>query len=260
MKECKFCDEEFDSEREMHIHWGEEHGDELNSHQKEKVKKAEREKENQKEAKSSRRRSLLLKGLTGVTLIIFAVLVLPQIMSMFQSSPFQLDRQPMLGNENASVTVVEFGDYQCGHCKDFDNNVKPQLKEEYIDTGQVKFHYINFPVIDQNSNLAARVSEYVHENEPESFWSFHSTLFDMNTPLTRPTLVNVVTETTNITEQEINNNLGNQKYSNEAQTDQQIANSNGVTATPTVYVNGERVENTYQSIKTAIDEQLENGN
>jgi protein-disulfide isomerase len=256
MTECDFCGEDFDSDRELHLHWGEKHEDELNSHQQEKVKKAERKEENEKEVKSSRRRSLLLKGLTGVTLIIFVTLVLPQIMAMFQSSPFQLDRQPMLGDENASVTVVEFGDYQCPHCKDFENQVKPQLNEEYIETGQVKFYYINLPVIDQKSNLAATASEYVYGNEPESYWDFHSALFDIRASLTRPTVIEAVTQNTNITEQEIEEGLNQERYNDEVQADQKIANGNGVTGTPIVYVNGERVESDYQSIKNAIEKRL----
>lgn len=51
MTKCKFCEQEFGSETEMHLHWGEKHGDELNSHQKEKVKKAERSREEQKKDK-----------------------------------------------------------------------------------------------------------------------------------------------------------------------------------------------------------------
>ena len=234
--------------------------DELNSHQKEKVKKAKREEKDEKETKTQRRRNLLLKGLTATSLVVFAVLIVPQILSMFQSSPLELDRQPMMGSENASVTVVKFGDYQCGHCKDWDANVKPQLEQEYIDSGQVKFYYINFPVINQNSEIAARAGEYVYENDPENFWKFHDTLYSAQTALTRAGIITTVTQTTNISEEEISEGLDSQMARNELQADERIANGNGVTATPTIYVNGERVGNDYQSLKTAIDKQLENGN
>jgi protein-disulfide isomerase len=135
--------------------------------------------------------------------------------------------------------------------------VKPQLKEEYINSGKVKFHYINLVVINQNSNLAARASEYVQDNDPENFWNFHSTLFDLRGQLTRNSLINTVTETTNITEQEINDGLSDEKYIDEVKADRKIANGNGVTSTPTVYVNGERVGNDYESIKSAIENNLE---
>lgn len=260
MVDCEYCEEEFETDEELHIHWGEEHEDELNSHQKEKVKKAKREKENRKEAKKSKRRNLFLKGLTGITAIIFVALVLPQVMSMFQSSPFQLDRQPMLGQENASVTVVKFGDYQCPHCKTWDREVKPQLEQEYIDSGDVKFYYINLPVIGANSELAARAGEYVYENDPENFWNLHNELYGTQMQLTRTGIIDTAVETTNLTEEEIKEGLGSETARNELEADEKIANGNGVTATPTVYVNGERVGNDWDSLKSTIDNKLENGN
>jgi len=55
MAECNFCDKEFENKVDLHVHWGQEHEDELNSHQKDKVKKAERKK-NEKKTQSERRR------------------------------------------------------------------------------------------------------------------------------------------------------------------------------------------------------------
>ena len=260
MTECKFCDKDFDSKQELHIHWGEEHEDELNSHQEEKVKKAQRKKEENKEAKTQKRRNFLLKGLTGVTLVVFAVITVPQIMSMFQSSPFQLDQQPMMGDENASVTVVEFGDYQCSHCKTFDSEVKPQLKNEYIDSGEVKFYYINFPVINENSELAARAGEYVKANDPENFWDFHSELFSISGPLTQELIASTANKTTNISEEEIEEGLTSEEANSNVNTDKEVANKNGVKRTPTVYVNGERTGNSYEEIKSAVESNLENEN
>jgi hypothetical protein len=260
MKSCEFCDKEFESDRNLHIHWGEKHEDELNSHQQEKVKKAQRQQKEEKENKTQKRRKLLFKGLTAGSLIIFAVLIAPQILSMFQSSPFELDRQPMMGDENASVTVVKFGDYQCPHCKTWDQEIKPRLKENYIDSGQVKFYYINFPVINQNSDLAAKAGEYVYANDRENFWKTHKELYSAETQLTEGRIINIVTETTNLTESEIRQGLESTKAENELQADKRIANGNGITGTPTVYVNGERIGNDYNSLKTAVDKQLENGN
>jgi protein-disulfide isomerase len=177
-------------------------------------------------------------------------------MAMFQSSPFQLDQQPMMGDESAPVTVVKFGDYQCGHCKTWDAEVKPQLKQEYIESGEVKFYYINFPVIGENSRVAARAGEYVLENDAENYWAFHDTLYGVPTGLTPSTIISVATETTNITETEIEEGLNSQNTLNELQTDRRVGNGNGVSATPTIFVNGERVGNDYQSLKTAIEKQL----
>lgn len=44
-----------------------------------------------------------------------------------------------LGAEDAPLTVIEYASFTCGHCANFHNNVFPELKAEFIDTGQVRF-------------------------------------------------------------------------------------------------------------------------
>lgn len=61
MVECKYCDEEFDSDEEMYLHWDEEHSDEMNSHDRDKVKKAKREQENEKQAKMQWRKKMMIR-------------------------------------------------------------------------------------------------------------------------------------------------------------------------------------------------------
>lgn len=46
---------------------------------------------------------------------------------------------PMLGEEEAPVTIVEYSDYNCPFCKRFVDETKPQIIQKYIDAGLVKF-------------------------------------------------------------------------------------------------------------------------
>jgi hypothetical protein len=69
MVECEYCEEEFETEQELHIHWGEEHEDDITSHEKEKVKKAEREKDKQKQRKKAKRKEYRNYALMGVLLV-----------------------------------------------------------------------------------------------------------------------------------------------------------------------------------------------
>ena len=52
---------------------------------------------------------------------------------------------PMLGDPNAPVTLVEYASTTCGHCKGFHDQVFPDLKAKYIDTGKVKLQFIMMP-------------------------------------------------------------------------------------------------------------------
>ena len=56
------------------------------------------------------------------------------------------DDDPWLGNEDAKVTVIEFSDYQCPFCRKYWTESYPQLKEEYIDTGKIKYVFRDFPL------------------------------------------------------------------------------------------------------------------
>lgn len=69
MTECEYCDEEFEDKTELHIHWGEEHEDELNSHEQEKVKKAEREKDKESQRKQAKRKEYKNYAIMGVLLV-----------------------------------------------------------------------------------------------------------------------------------------------------------------------------------------------
>lgn len=45
------------------------------------------------------------------------------------------------GNSDAKVTIVEYASFTCPYCATFHKEIFPQLKEQYIDTGKVKFIY-----------------------------------------------------------------------------------------------------------------------
>lgn len=63
-----------------------------------------------------------------------------------QTATVSVDDDPVLGDSNAPVTIVEFSDYECPYCKSFRDETLPQIKEVYIDTGKVKFVYRDFPL------------------------------------------------------------------------------------------------------------------
>jgi len=79
-----------------------------------------------------------------------------------------LPNGPIIGKNNAPITVYEFSSFNCGHCADFHLKTLPLLKQQFIDSGKVKFIFVNFP-LDKNSMKAAMLSECVPENSYENF-------------------------------------------------------------------------------------------
>ena len=82
---------------------------------------------------------------------------------------------PMLGNQNAPVTVVEYGDFQCPYCGELYRQDFATLQKQYIDTGKVKFYFQNFAFLGPESERAAVAAECA--NEQGKFWQFYGYLY-----------------------------------------------------------------------------------
>ncbi len=62
------------------------------------------------------------------------------------------------GNQDAKITIITYESLTCGHCADFHNNVYPQLKKEFIDTGLVKIEFRHFP-LDMAALNASKIAQ-----------------------------------------------------------------------------------------------------
>ena len=85
--------------------------------------------------------------------------------------------RPAMGNLNAPVTMVEFSDYQCPFCRRFATTVFQTIKREYIDTGQVRYVFRDFPLSTIHPQ-AMKAHEGAHcAREQNKYWEMHDLLF-----------------------------------------------------------------------------------
>jgi protein-disulfide isomerase len=71
-----------------------------------------------------------------------------------------VDNDPVMGDKNAPLTLIEFSDYECPFCKRAFTDVLPELKKAYIDTGKVKLVYRDFPLsFHANAEKEAEAAE-----------------------------------------------------------------------------------------------------
>tara|TARA_Y100000590_G_scaffold43465_1_gene46251 strand:- start:1297 stop:1971 length:675 start_codon:yes stop_codon:yes gene_type:complete len=82
---------------------------------------------------------------------------------------------PVLGSETATVTIVEVGDYQCHMCKLWFEETRPQIIENYIDTGKVNLVFIDMPFLGADSTPASEATYCA--NDQGKYWEYHSMLF-----------------------------------------------------------------------------------
>lgn len=79
------------------------------------------------------------------------------------------------GDSNAPITLVEFGDFNCGYCGRWAHEVLPQIDEKYIQTGKVRMAYVHFPILGADSMTAAEASECA--GQQDKFWEYHDIVY-----------------------------------------------------------------------------------
>ena len=92
------------------------------------------------------------------------------------AATFMENGSPILGDPNAPITLVEFGDYQCYFCNQFFHTTEDDLFKNYVETGKVKVIFKDFTIIGPDSITAAHAAHCA--DDQGKFWEYHDTLYD----------------------------------------------------------------------------------
>jgi len=90
-------------------------------------------------------------------------------------STFLDNGSPILGNPNAPVTLVEFGDYQCHFCNVFFHSTEDNILKNYVETGKVRMIFKDFNIIGPDSVNASHGAHCA--NDQNLFWEYHDILY-----------------------------------------------------------------------------------
>ncbi len=168
-----------------------------------------------------------------------------------------VDDDPVLGDKNAPVIILEFSDFQCPYCGRFESQAFDQIKKDYIDTGKVKFVYRDFPLnsIHPYAQKAAEASECA--DEQGKYWEYHDKLFENQQALTVEDLKEYAKEL-KLSIDKFNDCLDSDAMVEEVQKDLSEGESYGVTGTPAFFINGLLLEGAqpFENFKKIIDEEL----
>ena len=82
---------------------------------------------------------------------------------------------PVLGNPDAPITLVEFGDYQCHYCNVFFENTEEEIIKKYVETGKVKMIFKDYNIIGPDSINASHGAHCAKDQE--LFWQYHDILY-----------------------------------------------------------------------------------
>ena len=95
--------------------------------------------------------------------------------SMVTTATFLDNGSPILGDTNAVVTLVEFGDYQCHFCNVFFHSTEHKILENYVETGKVKMIFKDYNIIGPDSVNASHGAHCA--DDQGLFWEYHDILY-----------------------------------------------------------------------------------
>lgn len=180
-----------------------------------------------------------------------------------QTSPIQVelnDTFPTLGNPDAKVTVIEFADFQCPFCSQWQKSIFPLLKSEYIDTGKIKFAYFDFAFLGPESEQAAEASSCALDQG--KFWEYHDKLFDNqggeNIGVFSDDKLKLFASELNLNTTQFDRCLSEDTHAAQVTSKLQQASKYGIDSTPTVLINGWKYSGVspWSQYKQAIEKEL----
>ncbi|HEY7505980.1 MAG TPA: thioredoxin domain-containing protein [Nitrososphaera sp.] len=147
-----------------------------------------------------------------------------------------------LGSNDAKVTIVEFGDYQCTWCYRWHEGTKDTLVADYVDTGKVRFLFKDYPIndlSDRASSLAAEGS-YCAADQGK-YWEYHDTVYSNwdgeNTGWVTRASIERFAEEAGVSDMgTFSDCLDSGKYGNTVRANYNLARTVGLDATPSFIV------------------------
>jgi len=157
---------------------------------------------------------------------------------LFTTSKLIENGSPIMGDSNAPITILEWGDYQCTFCYRFHQNTLDIINDDFIKTGKVKLVFRDFPLNGPDSILAAEAAYCAQDQE--KYWQYHNELYknwggEKTGWITRESLDRFAL-TVDLDLVEFNTCLDDHKYQNRVNTHYEFGKEIGIDATPSFLV------------------------
>ncbi|MBA2653590.1 MAG: DsbA family protein [Gammaproteobacteria bacterium] len=170
-------------------------------------------------------------------------------------SLFNSAHSPTVGNHNGDVTVIEFLDYQCTHCREMSTVVGGLIKGD----GKIRVVIKELPIFGGSSKYAAQASIASMKQGPDKFLAFHKSLLEAAPPLTDQKVMEVA-KNAGLNTQQLETDMKSKIVEDQINDNFKLAQALGLLGTPAFIVSnrsGSHVEYvpgavTIESLKQAI--------
>jgi protein-disulfide isomerase len=172
------------------------------------------------------------------------------------------ESQPSLGTPGAPVVIVLFSDFQCGYCREEAKMLRQNLLTAYPKEVRLYFKDLPLEQIHPWAKPAAVAGRCIYRQNAASFWDFHDWVFENQSQITLENLKPKLIEfagSKNIDMLQLNRCLDTR--ATEAEVNQSLAESRElkVFSTPTMFVNGRKLEGQigWPELRETIDLEIE---
>jgi protein-disulfide isomerase len=149
----------------------------------------------------------------------------------------------VIGASNAPITIIEYASLTCPHCAHFHSETLPKLKQEYVQTGKVKYVFRDFPL----DGLALRAAMIAQCAGPDRYFTFLDVFFQQqqnwtrgNDPEQMIASLKRLARTGGMSESQIDECLKNQQVQDAVLASRMTGEKQfGVKSTPTLIINGQ---------------------
>ncbi|MBU0460332.1 MAG: thioredoxin domain-containing protein [Nanoarchaeota archaeon] len=170
------------------------------------------------------------------------------------------DDDAVKGNPDATVTIVEFSEFQCPFCAKFFQETYPLIIKNYVDTGKVNYVFRDFPLdFHQNAQKAAEAAECA--GEQDKYYEMHDYLFTNQDYLEVENLKGYAKDL-GLDTTEFNDCLDSGEMEDEVKADLAEGKTYGVSGTPAFFINGKMISGAqpYSVFTTEIEAALAEDN
>jgi protein-disulfide isomerase len=162
------------------------------------------------------------------------------------------------GRADAPITIYEFADFQCPHCAEFASFIEPLILQNLVDTGKARYVFYEFPLGFKWSFLAARAGRCA--NQQGQFWPFHGVVFARQQDWSydrdpAAKFKGYAASINGMDAEAFDRCVRSSQFQQEVSQSSQFGQSLGVQGTPTLFVNGQRIDplpNSYADFEARV--------
>ena len=168
-----------------------------------------------------------------------------------------------IGNPDADIELIEYASLTCSHCADFHNTVMPRIKQDYIATGKVRFVFQEFPtppleIALAGFALARCAGESGYVAALDDFFANQANIFESGRAGTIQQTLYDLGERNGTKEADFEACITNQNHRRALASSVTYGQSIGVISTPTIILNGEKLETRESRTPEGLAQMIDN--